>query len=117
MSAIPQKTTSRFHASLNVSDLARSIRFYGVLLGSEPARHKNNYAKFEINDPPLVLSLIPGRPASGGALNHVGFRLPDSEALMEMQARLEAGGYRTRREEGVECCHSRQTKFWVTDPD
>ena len=23
----------------------------------------------------------------------------------------------TRREEGVECCYARQTKFWVLDPD
>jgi hypothetical protein len=26
-------------------------------------------------------------------------------------------GISTRREEGVECCYARQTKFWVNDPD
>jgi len=36
---------------------------------------------------------------------------------LQMQARLETGGIRTHREEGVECCHSTQTKFWVHDPD
>ena len=34
-----------------------------------------------------------------------------------MQRRLEMAGLRTEREDGVECCYARQTKFWVTDPD
>jgi hypothetical protein len=33
------------------------------------------------------------------------------------QERLERAGIHTQREEGVECCYSRQTKFWVYDPD
>src|SRR5262245_29830907 len=115
MSATGSKAASRFHASLNVSDLTRSVQFYRVLLGREPVKQKKDYAKFEVDDPPLVLSLIPGHPTAGGALNHIGLRLPDSEMLVEVQARLEASGIRTKREEGVECCHSRQTKFWVTD--
>src|SRR5207244_847380 len=34
-----------------------------------------------------------------------------------LQERLERAGIRSQREEGVECCYARQTKFWVTDPD
>ena len=34
-----------------------------------------------------------------------------------MQERLEKAGIRSQREEGVECCYARQTKFWVHDPD
>jgi catechol 2,3-dioxygenase-like lactoylglutathione lyase family enzyme len=107
----------RFHLSLNVSDLARSIAFYRVLFGTEPAKCRPDYAKFEMEDPPLVMSLEPTARAAGGPLNHVGFRLPDSETLVAMQARLERAGIRSQREEGVECCYARQTKFWVTDPD
>src|SRR5262245_38631080 len=115
MSATVQNV--RFHVSLNVTDLTRSVQFYRVLFDRPPAKQKNDYAKFEVDEPPLVLSLIPGRPTASGTLNHVGVRLPNSEALVQLQARLEAAGVRTQREEGVECCHSRQTKFWVKDPD
>ena len=108
---------TKFHASLNVSDLARSAAFYRVLLGVEAARRFDDYAKFEIQDPPLVLSLMPGRPLPGGNLNHLGLRLPDAEALVRWQFRLESAGIATQREDGVACCHSCQTKFWVTDPD
>lgn len=111
------KGVTKFHLSLNVNDLGRSIAFLQSLLGVAPAKRRDDYAKFELDDPPMVLSLEPHGFSGGGALNHVGFRMPDSAALVEAQGRLEAAGITTQREEGVECCYARQTKFWVTDPD
>jgi catechol 2,3-dioxygenase-like lactoylglutathione lyase family enzyme len=110
-------TLRKFHTSLNVSDLERSIAFYRVLLGTEPAKVRRDYAKFELAEPPLVLSLIPGRSGGSGNLNHVGLRVRNAEELVEIQRRLEAAGLHTEREEGVECCYARQTKFWISDPD
>jgi catechol 2,3-dioxygenase-like lactoylglutathione lyase family enzyme len=115
--ALEVATSIRFHLSLNVSNLGRSIDFYRILFGVEPAKRRADYAKFELNDPPLVMSLEPTPRAVGGPLNHLGFRLPDSATLVAMQERLEKAGIRSQREEGVECCYARQTKFWVTDPD
>src|SRR5207253_746718 len=117
MSALPMTSTVRFHLSLNVSNLERSIAFYRILFGMEPAKKRADYAKFELEDPPVVLSLEPTSRPIGGPLNHLGFRMPDSAALVAMQQRLELAGIRSQREEGVECCYARQTKFWVTDPD
>jgi catechol 2,3-dioxygenase-like lactoylglutathione lyase family enzyme len=108
---------TRFHLSLNVSDLDRAVAFYRILFGKAPAKHYADYAKFELDDPPVVLSLEPAGRGSGGALSHLGFRMSDSASLVAMQRRLEEAGIRSRREEGVECCYARQTKFWVTDPD
>src|SRR5262245_29477194 len=109
----------KVHVSLNVSALAPSIAVYRVLLGAEPAKVQSDYAKFDLADPPLVLSLMPGgagTPARG-PLNHAGLRVRNVEELVELQRRLEAAGITTRREDGVACCHSTQTKFWVADPD
>lgn len=114
---LQMKTSVRFHLSLNVNDLAASIAFYKTLFGTEPAKTRCDYAKFELDDPPLVMSLEPTGRASGGTLNHLGFRLEDSMRLVALQERLERAGIRSKREEGVECCYARQTKFWVTDPD
>ena len=107
----------RFHLSLNVSDLGRSVAFYRILFGVEPAKLRGDYAKFELDDPPLVMSLEPHAPGNSGPLNHLGFRMPDATALVAMQQRLEQAGVRSQREEGVECCYARQTKFWAHDPD
>jgi catechol 2,3-dioxygenase-like lactoylglutathione lyase family enzyme len=115
--ALPVAPAIRFHLSLNVSDLGRAVTFYRTLFGTEPAKLQGDYAKFELDDPPLVLSLEPTPRPTGGPLNHLGFRLADAAALVAMQERLERAGIRSQREEGVECCYAKQTKFWVTDPD
>jgi len=107
----------RFHLSLNVDDLAASVAFFRLLFDAKPAKQEQDYAKFEVDEPPLVLSLLPGRTGGGGKLNHLGFRLASAEALVAMQQRLEMQGLKTEREDGVECCYSKQTKFWLHDPD
>lgn len=112
-----QSKDQKFHFGLTVSDLRRSVDFYRILLGADPLKHFDDYAKFEVADPPVVLALHPGKFATSGALNHVGFRVADSAAIMRVQERLERNGIPTTREEGVECCYALQTKFWVPDPD
>src|SRR6185436_7118516 len=87
------------------------------LLGSEPVETRPDRARFELTEPPLLLDLTMAPQVPGGSLNHVGFRMADAEALVDVQRRLEEAGIATQRQEGVECCYARQTKFWVTDPD
>lgn len=108
---------TRFHLSLNVSNLAHAVAFFEKVLGCPAAKRRDDYAKFEIDSPPMVISLEPGSPDEQGSFNHAGFRFPDSTSLVEAQRRLEAAGISTQREEGVECCYSKQTKFWVHDED
>ena len=106
-----------FHLSLNVADLAHGIDFFRRLFDLEPAKQHDDYAKFEVASPPLVLSLEPNEASAGARLNHLGIRLPNAEQLVALQRRLEMAGIACQREEGVACCYSRQTKFWVADPD
>src|SRR3954466_12349397 len=106
MSAVAAPSTVRFHLSLNVASLERSVKFFEALFGSQPAKCRPDYAKFELDEPPVVLSLEPHAPTSSGALNHLGFRLADSAELVEWQRRLEAAGISMQREEGVECCYA-----------
>lgn len=126
MSTIAAETdVTRFHLSLNVNDLSKAVHFLTALLGCEPKKFRPDYAKFEPDDLPIVLSLEPRsaptaplRTTAGeGPLNHVGIRMTDSATLVEVQRRIEAAGYSTQREVGVECCYAKQTKFWVHDHD
>ncbi len=106
-----------FHISMNVSDINRSVDFFSQVFGVPPTKHRGDYAKFELQNPPITFSLEPGVPAERGALNHAGFKLQSAEELVELQRRLEMAGIHSEREEGVECCYARQTKFWLHDPD
>jgi catechol 2,3-dioxygenase-like lactoylglutathione lyase family enzyme len=115
----PDGATSvvKFHASLNVSDLDRAVRFYSTLFGVAPAKHYPDYAQFEIDNPPLVLSLKPKRACAGGPLNHLGLRVVTVEQLRAIHERLKSVGARIGAQDDVTCCYARQTKLWITDPD
>lgn len=113
----PSSAPRMFHLSLNVADLERSVDFYRVLFGQEPARHEVDYAKFEVADPPLVLALEPRATDGAGALNHVGVRVSDASEVEAMQDRLMSAGLDAQLIAGVECCYSRQTKICTWDPD
>jgi catechol 2,3-dioxygenase-like lactoylglutathione lyase family enzyme len=121
--AAPNRTPSgatsvvKFHASLNVSDLARSIEFYTALFGCEPVKHYADYAKFEVDTPPLILSLKPKRACAGGPLNHLGLRVVTVEQLRAIQQRLSLVRARIGQQDDVKCCYALQSKIWVTDPD
>src|SRR2546427_237811 len=57
-----------FHVALYVEDLDAAIARYRKILGQEPAKVRHDYAKFEVTDPPVILSLNVGRkpPLRGG---------------------------------------------------
>jgi catechol 2,3-dioxygenase-like lactoylglutathione lyase family enzyme len=105
------------HVSLNVSDLGRAVDFYRALFGVEPAKHYKDYAKFEIAEPPLVLSLEPLYHRASDSFNHMGLRLSNPQAVKQAETRLKQAGLISDGAEDVECCYSRQTKFWLADPD
>lgn len=111
------ETSLKLELGLAVSDLGAAIQFYTTLLAAAPVRRIDDFARFEVDEPPLVLTLRAGSAHVGGALNHIGYRLEEADELIEIQHRLETAGISTQREDGVECCYSLQTKFWVSDPD
>jgi catechol 2,3-dioxygenase-like lactoylglutathione lyase family enzyme/SAM-dependent methyltransferase len=96
----------KFHLSLNVTNLTRSIAFYRVLFGREPAKLHDDYAKFEIEDPPVIFSLVPRAPAPGGPLRYIGLRISDPGVVELYRERLAAAGVETRTD-----------RLRVRDPD
>lgn len=123
MATVPNRTPAganrsvKFHACLNVSNLERSLAFYTALFGCGPVKSYDDYAKFEIDDPPLVLSLKPKRACAGGPLNHLGLRVVSVEQLEAVHTRLRTVGARVGRQDDVACCYALQSKLWITDPD
>jgi catechol 2,3-dioxygenase-like lactoylglutathione lyase family enzyme len=111
---------TRVHVSLHVRDLDAAVRFYRAFFGAEPAVHARDYAKFEIQEPPLVLALEPVFHRASDAFDHLGLRVDGPDGVRAAHARLrDAGllGAGAACEDDVACCYSRQTKFWLADPD
>ena len=57
--ASEQTAAVPFHLSLNVANLDCSVEFFRKLFDLGPAKRQSDYAKFEVANPPLVLSLEP----------------------------------------------------------
>jgi catechol 2,3-dioxygenase-like lactoylglutathione lyase family enzyme len=107
----------KFHLSLNVTDLGSSIKFFRVLFGVEPAKRHDDYAKFELEEPPVVFALAPRAPGPGGSLSQLGFRVASLEAVRQVRERLTAAGICTEDQNGTVCGYARQDKVWTRDPD
>ena len=81
-----------FHVSLNVKSIPEAVERYRKILGAEPAKLRSDYAKFELADPPLILSLnLGGTP---GTVGHLGIRYPEPG---QVAAGLAAGRPRRAR--------------------
>jgi len=104
-----------FHVALSVKDLPTAIEQYRKILGMEPAKVKPDYAKFEIADPPVILSLnLGGEP---GTVSHLGIRYPGTGEVATELVRTKAQGVAVREQPGTTCCYAKADKFWVHDAD
>lgn len=105
-----------FHVALTVKDLPAAIEHYKKILGIEPAKVRPDYAKFEIADPPVILSLNPG-PGQPGTVSHLGIRYANREHVITEQMRTQTAGVAVREQVGTTCCYAKADKFWVHDAD
>lgn len=105
------------HVAINVQNLEECLQFYKVFFNEEPTKVKDNYAKFELNNPPLHFSMNVRPYEKKGTLNHMGFQVQDTEAVLAVKERLQAAGLVPIDEMGTTCCYAVQDKIWVRDPE
>jgi catechol 2,3-dioxygenase-like lactoylglutathione lyase family enzyme len=103
----------RFHVHVGVHDLNQSIRFYSALFGAEPAVRKDDYAKWQIDDPRINFA-ISTRPEKG--IDHLGFQAENSAELEEIASRLAQADVAVAPQKGVTCCYAKSDKYWTLDP-
>lgn len=118
-SAVQFTTDCRIHIGLAVKDLAASVAFYRTLFGQEPTKIRPGYAKFEVAEPPVNLSLneVGGDTGPNNPVAHFGIQVKSTEAVKAVADRLAKAGMATKIEDQVTCCYAVQNKVWATDPD
>lgn len=105
------------HLALNVHNVERSIVFYRKMLGIEPSKVRAGYAKFDVQNPPLNLTLNEVAFKERGALSHLGIQVGSTDDVLAMRQKWAAAGLITRDEMQTDCCYATQDKTWVRDPD
>lgn len=109
--------TPKVHIALNVNNLQESLAFYRALWGTEPVKLRTGYAKFDLTEPAVNLTLNENPVQSLGALNHLGIQVGSTEAVLAMRERLQERGLLTEDEMQTNCCYAIQDKIWMTDPN
>lgn len=111
-------STFKTHVALRVTDLPQAIAFYRAMFDAEPVKHKADYAKFDLDNPGLNLTLnVSDRLDPHGSLSHLGIQVDSREAVMAAIARFQQAGLAILEEHNTDCCYALQDKVWVTDPD
>ena len=105
------------HLALNVKSVEQSMEFYRKMLGLEPSKVRPGYAKFDVANPPLNLTLNEVPYTERGALSHLGIQLATTEDVLSMRRNWLDAGLDTRDEMQTNCCYALQNKTWVQDPD
>ena len=104
----------RLHVHVGVHDLTQSIRFYSTLFGAQPTVLRDDYAKWQLDDPRVNFAISQRGRAAG--LDHLGIQVDGAAELAAVHARLEGAGETVRAKGTTECCYARSDKGWVTDP-
>src|SRR5688500_17568100 len=74
--------TLKAHLAINVKNVEESIVFYRKLLGIEPSKVRTGYAKFDVQNPPLNLTLNQHPFNERGALSHLGIQVASTNDVL-----------------------------------
>jgi len=97
-----------------VHDLAQSVRFYSALFAAEPTVKKDDYAKWQLEDPRVNFAISTrGRKAG---LDHLGIQAETETELEEIATRLAQADVATLPQKGASCCYAKSDKYWTLDP-
>jgi len=109
--------TLKAHVAINVRNVERSLEFYRKMLDLEPVKSRPGYAKFDVESPPLNLTINERPFHDRGALFHLGIQVASTADVLAMRERWAEAGLSTREEMQIVCGYALQDKSWVTDPD
>lgn len=106
----------RLQLALNVKNLDRAVTFYSKMFATPVHKKRNGYANFEILEPPLKLVLFE-RPEANEQLNHIGVECLNASEFDKVSYHLGGSGLKSNGVTETSCCHARQAKLWVKEPD
>lgn len=106
----------RPHLSLDVRNVPASVEFYRKVFGMAPQKQTADYAKFDLREPSLNLSLV-SSTGTISSVNHLNIEVESVDEIAGWKQRLQEQGILDKVEEGIACCFALQDKLWFTDPD
>lgn len=115
----PGPASEEFHASIRVTNLAKSAAFYAWLLGAWPKEWTHRYATFVRPELHLnfVLLVADGKELHRDTLYHLGVGVPTRTAVIEAYHRAVSAGVRIDKLPRTTWKGTPLHELWLTDPD
>jgi catechol 2,3-dioxygenase-like lactoylglutathione lyase family enzyme len=107
----------RPHISIDVQNIEAAQAFYDVFFNATPAKVREGYRKYSLEQPALNFTLNQREHGSSGSLNHLGIEVASTREVLKAKLRLEENGMLPVEEMSTNCCYALQDKIWVDDPD
>jgi catechol 2,3-dioxygenase-like lactoylglutathione lyase family enzyme len=104
----------RLHVHVAVRDLEQSIRFYKAMFDAEPTVKKDDYAKWQLEDPRVNFA-ISQRGANAG-VDHLGIQVESDAELGQLRSQLAQADVAIRDQRNATCCYAKSDKHWTIDP-
>lgn len=104
----------RLHLHLSVPDLQQGIHFYSQMFGEKPSKQKQDYAKWQLDDPRVNFAISTRSKTHG--LDHLGIQVDDEGELKQLNSRLVEADIETGELDSATCCYAESIKSWTFDP-
>ena len=104
----------RFHVHVSVNDIPQSVRFYSALFASPPTVLKDDYAKWQLEDPKVNFAISHRGGKTG--VDHLGMQAEDGAELEDIGSRLAQADVSVLPQKEASCCYAKSDKYWTIDP-
>ena len=104
----------RIHIHISVDNLLDNIKFYSTIFGTAPTVQKDDYAKWQLDDPAVNFAISKQGQTNG--INHFGIQVDAAVELDELTQRFDNADISYSSQENISCCYANSNKHWVLDP-
>lgn len=104
----------RFHLHVGVKNIDEAVQFYSTLFGQKPAKLKEDYAKWMLEDPRINFAISTRTSKEG--VDHLGIQVDQDSELGEITERLKKADLSVYDEGETTCCYAESKKAWIQDP-
>ena len=102
----------KLHVSFKVKDLDASSSFYSRLFGQDPSVIRNDYIKWDVDNPPVNF-VIEQADGEATGFDHMGIQVDTGDELRALASRMRDSGRKFADLEAAHCCYARSEKAWV----
>ena len=101
----------KLHVSMRVENFDEATQFYSAMFGQAPTIKRDNYAKWDVEDPSVNFVIEGARGHVG--LDHLGIQVDSTDQLESIAQRMRGTNQPFLDIEKTTCCYAKTEKAWV----